>query len=411
MAPPPPRPNSVATPGTRPPPPPQQQAPTQVKPNKTGDSLLGFDFFGPTSNTAPPRPGSAAASTPGTSSGPSRPDLKQSILSLYAAKPNPPPTQPQNQHQRAASGAQQTSDQASLGGLDDAFGGLDFNSQPKPAQQPAPSPFASLTSPTSPPNYSRPSIGGGGFFDSKPVSSNPPPVQATQPSRPQRGFSSSSGFGDFTSAASPPAKTPPAPTPSKQGNGLTADLFDFGNPSTAPAPATLPRNPPPVQASNYASTIDSSVFNLSSPKPTPTPTRTQPPPPAPPPKPVATSGLEDPWGASDVWASNDAPTPPAPAPAAAPVANPAPFQAKATPAPPAPSMGDFGGWASSTPTATAAPRVTADEDFGGWESQPVATSVKSSAPTSMNSAPPPAPPKSSGGGFGTSEDLFSNVWE
>ena len=58
--------------------------PAPPKHTKPADSLLGLDFFG---NDAPPpnRPSSAAA-TPGVQS---RPDLKQSILSLYASVPKP----------------------------------------------------------------------------------------------------------------------------------------------------------------------------------------------------------------------------------------------------------------------------------------------------------------------------------
>ena len=51
------------------------------------------------------------------------------------------------------------------------------------------------------------------------------------------------------------------------------------------------------------------------------------------------------------------------------------------------------------------PKVAPDEDFGGWSS---------AAPVSpAASNPPPVQSKPAGGGGfgGTSEDLFSNVWE
>lgn len=50
-------------------------------------------------------------------------------------------------------------------------------------------------------------------------------------------------------------------------------------------------------------------------------------------------------------------------------------------------------------------KVTPDEDFGGWSSAAPVT------PAASN--PPPVQNKPTGGGQfgGTSEDLFSNVWE
>lgn len=58
------------------------------------------------------------------------------------------------------------------------------------------------------------------------------------------------------------------------------------------------------------------------------------------------------------------------------------------------------GWgASPTASKPPAPSVTEDEDFGGWASAAPVSSTTSTAP------PKPA------GGFGGSDDLFSNVWE
>ena len=71
--------------------PPRQAPPPQQKTHKPADSLLGLDFFGSTQPAAGSRP-SSTASTPAAPTGMSRPDLKQSILSLYS-KPQPAPVQ------------------------------------------------------------------------------------------------------------------------------------------------------------------------------------------------------------------------------------------------------------------------------------------------------------------------------
>ncbi|KAL9057686.1 MAG: hypothetical protein Q9162_002160 [Coniocarpon cinnabarinum] len=398
-----PRPNSVATPGSRPPPD-DHQAASQTKPNKPGDSLLGFDFFGPTSGNPPPRPNSAAASTPGTSSGPSRPDLKQSILSLYAAKPNPPPEQ--EQQQRSAPGMQHSKKIVTPGGLDEAFGSLDFTASTQSTQSVKPTPFANLTSPTSPPmSRSNPNIGGGNFFEAKASESGVLPAQVQQSQRVQRGLSSSSGFGDFASGPMPITKNMPANAATRHGNGLTADLFDFSAPANLPASAASSKNPPPVQVSNFSSSnLDASVFNLSSVKAPEIPQKS-PEPPAPPPKPVTANALDDPWGASDIWASSD--TTAASMQTQPSASTPSVTHTKSPPA--VAALDDFGGWTSSTsPAPTMQAHIRGDEDFGGWESQP---SANAAAPTTTSDLAPQAPPKPAGGGIGGNDDLFSNVWE
>jgi len=80
----------------------------------------------------------------------------------------------------------------------------------------------------------------------------------------------------------------------------------------------------------------------------------------------------DAWGSNDVWGSS-APAQPA---------------ATTTAAPKSPGWG--------------APAVAQDDDFGGWSS--AAPTKTTHAPTNQGAAKP-------AGGFGGSDDLFSNVWE
>lgn len=62
-----------------------------------------------------------------------------------------------------------------------------------------------------------------------------------------------------------------------------------------------------------------------------------------------------------------------------------------------------GGWGVPSPASKPAPSVAADEDFGGWASAaPVSAGP---AAGNGNSSNKPS------GGFGGSDDLFSNVWE
>ncbi|KAF1981952.1 ArfGap-domain-containing protein [Aulographum hederae CBS 113979] len=360
--------------------PPPKAAPAPPKASKPADSLLGLDFLGGSQSTPPAR---AASATP-TSSGstmPSRPDLKQSILSLYAAAPKPQPQPSHSHHPSGSFGGMQSPPMqspqlSSFGGMNDAFSGLNFSSQPaqQPAQQPAPkpSPFDSLTSSFS--QRSTPSQststsafgGGGSFFDPTPSKSPQPAPQSTQ----QRSMSSSGGFGDFFSSTPSPAATAPKPAASTSMGG---DLFDFATPASQPPPPAAPK---PTPSYNKAS-----AFNLSQPAQSALP------------KPQVSAqssstfsnigGMSnmDAWGSNDVWASN-------PSTAAA--------HAKPSPAPAASS--DFGWGSSTTPAKSGPAEVTADEEFGGWSS---------AAPVT------PAAGKGQGtgtGGFG-GDDLFSNVWQ
>jgi len=60
------------------------------------------------------------------------------------------------------------------------------------------------------------------------------------------------------------------------------------------------------------------------------------------------------------------------------------------------SLGGSGGFGT-----TSAPKISADEDFGGWNSAAPVTPA----------ANPSSQVKKPAGGFGGSDDLFSNVWE
>ncbi|EEP76336.1 hypothetical protein UREG_01185 [Uncinocarpus reesii 1704] len=90
------------------------QPPAASKQNKPADSLLGLDFFGTSQTPTASRPSSTPSGP--TTTGPSRPDLKQSILSLYASAPK---AQPAPQHDRTTS-----------------FGSsVSFQTQPKPPNE------------------------------------------------------------------------------------------------------------------------------------------------------------------------------------------------------------------------------------------------------------------------------------
>ena len=402
---PPARPSTTDTPGSRPPPPKSAAVP---KPTKASDSLLGLDFFGGSSAASSGRP-SSSASTPANSAIPSRPDLKQSILSLYASAPKPQPA-PQHDRQGSFGGMQSppAQQQASFGGLEDAFGSLNFNppaSPPSvPPQQAKSDPFASFNKPGSQrssaaaPKMTSPSLCGGGFFNTGPKLASKPSIASKPPQKAQASLSplESNDFGDFSFASSPPS-APPKPATSSASN----DLFDMSEP-TQPTPA------PQKAAAPTASSTINSPFNLSAPAPA-----SQAPPKAKPATQNSTSGNLAGFSSSDAWGSNDAWATPDPAPAEAP--KPKPVSA-ASKAPSIPMANDFSAWGGSEPVnkrssfgggfgsaPQAPPKVTPDEDFGGWSSAAPATPAASK--------PPPTQSKPAGGGFGGGDDLFSNVWE
>ncbi|KAG6005092.1 hypothetical protein E4U21_000419 [Claviceps maximensis] len=365
------------------------------KASNTRDSLLGLDFLG--GPPAPPRP----ASTPGITSpgGQSRPDLKQSILSLYASVPKPQP-QPQQatsqQHTFGGMGSMPTTShqqRGSMGDFNDAFGALNMShtTSPKPAVA---DPFANFGSPNmSTRTVSQQSnsgafagLGGGSFFDAK-------PAQALASSQKQK--PSDSGFGGFTPFSSPPptqTSTAPPPKPAQAASSAMGDLFDLS------VPVTQTSSPPPISS---PSATTNSVFNLSSQQEHSKPAAVS----ALPsvtaaPSPFGSAGLSgaDVWGSSD-WSS---PAPPVSA------VNPA-LVAKSPELPKSAAAADFG-WASASSAFSStsivpgaaggfntAPKVTADEEFGGWASSTGAPGTGAAAA-----------PKD---GFGADEDLFSNVWQ
>ncbi|KAF2239700.1 ArfGap-domain-containing protein [Viridothelium virens] len=405
----PPRPNTTEPLSSRAPPPPKADSSRQ-QPKQT-DSLLGLDFLGGSASAPPARPNSAT-SVATNPPGPSRPDLKQSILSLYASAPRPQPQQSSQNNSISSFGnpqspPAQTSQQASsFGGLSDAFSGLTFSAAPQQPQPKKPSPFAGLTSPPAKPSTSSlPSFGNGGNFFSPPP--NPPPTAPKAPAS-QPIAQPMDDFGDFSSATSPitqptqqkSTSTPSIPPPTSS-PGMD-DLFDLNAPAPPPA-STKPKSPsrPPE---NFGS-----PFNLSSPstpsapsaaisqpsKPsTTTTTTTTTMTPSNPPLPTASAFSNmDAWGSNEAWGTPD------PAPAPQPVSAPE----TSRPAPVAASSGGdvFGGWGAATVAKPAEPKVSADEDFGGWSSAPDAGG--------NNSGTGGAKPV---GGFGGgNDDLFSNVWE
>jgi len=414
------RPSTTDTLGGRPPPPRTSAPPKQAK---ASESLLGMDFFGGPPSAMAGR-SSSSASTPSGSAVPSRPDLKQSILSLYATAPkSQPPPQQQDERQPSFGGlqSQPVQRQSSFGGLDNAFSGLNFNppisapaQAPKPQQQARSDPFASFNIPpnqrsSAAPPVTSPPLSGGGFFDTSPKLASKTSKISKQPQIPipKDDPLSSADFGDFSFASSP------VPGPSKPAmKSASNDLFDFAEPSS---PARAPQSSAPAPQKSSAAAPPSNInsaFNLSTPTPPSQPSVKM----VPIVQPAIvnqSSGFSnmDAWGSSDAWATPE-PTNTISAPKAKSVA---PVQA-----PSIPMSSDFSAWGgTSAPSDTQSsnpsngfgrnshitPKVAPDEDFGGW------SSAAPAMPTASN--PPPAQSKatSGGGGLGGSDDLFSNVWE
>ncbi|KAI9663590.1 MAG: hypothetical protein M1829_006049 [Trizodia sp. TS-e1964] len=358
---------------------PKNQAPPP-KQAKPAESLLGLDFFG-TSNS------SSFASTPEkpqTDSNQSRPDLKQSILSLYASNPRQQPQQSQNIYSSnygvSQPGPPRQQQSSSFAGMDDAFGGLGLgaNTAPQAQQQPIkPSPFENLSNfsakrstPAAPQLSPSTTISGAGFFNTIPKSPN------NQSSQTQRSL-------DTPKSASGLAFNAGTTSANLASNKNFGDMFDFASNSPPPAVSQKPISPaiPPSD----------SPFNIS--------------------KPLAPSQAKktihgfplngspslsstDAWGSNNAWGSTQS--------------------SGGVNKPPSstPSTTNAFGWGSGKTVAgisagsggistfgaiSSPPKVSSDEDFGGWSS---ASPIKS--PT--NNKP------SGTGGLG-GEDLFSNVWQ
>ncbi|CAI7588990.1 unnamed protein product [Penicillium bialowiezense] len=367
--------------------PPRQAQPAPVKTHKPNDSLLGLDFFGSAQPAAASRPASTA-STPAAPTGMSRPDLKQSILSLYS---KPQPAAPA-QHQRGNSFGDMASPappsaSSNMGGLTDAFSGLSFPSttSPPPAKPvEKPSAFSNLTSfgaaksnPAAPRVTSPSGSASGDLFDSfsSPTMSAPKPQsRTTSVSSGGQDF----GFGGFTS---------PTAKPNPPSSSLSNDLFGLSSPPVASKSTVSP----PKSTATSPQYEMKSAFNISAPP-------IQPPAPKVPAPSAATaaaanmmSGNLDPWG-GNAWSTPDR----APSPAA-----PAASTASMMKVPDTLTPNDMGnGWGAPSPASKAPATVAADEDFGGWAS---AAPVSNPTP-SVNTSKP-------SGGFGGSDDLFNNVWE
>lgn len=378
-------PNRPSTTGPTPRAPPRQAQPAPVKNHKPNDSLLGLDFFGSTQPSTASRPPSTS-STPAAPAGMSRPDLKQSILSLYS-KPQPAPPV---QHQRGNSFGDMASPPAPsasshMGGLTDAFSGLSFptTTSPPPAK-PAekPSAFSSLSSfggakstPAAPKVTSPSGSAGGNFFDSltSPTLSAPKSQsRTTSVSSTGQDF----GFGGFTS---------PTAKPNPPSSSLSNDLFGFSSP-----PANTSTVSPPKSTATSPQQEIKSAFNISAPPIQPAAPKA----PAPSAANAAAAnmmaGSLDPWG-GNAWSTPD----PAPLPGSAALSPASMMKVPDTLTP-----NDVGhGWGAPSAASKPAPTVAADEDFGGWAS---AAPVSNPTPTSTNNK---------SGGFGGSDDLFSNVWE
>ncbi|TQS37240.1 hypothetical protein Golomagni_02294 [Golovinomyces magnicellulatus] len=360
--------------------------PKQVKP---ADSLLGLDFFG-TSSASPIQ---STSSSPMTSVN-SRPDLKQSILSLYATAPR---AHQQQQKQplkspQAIFGSMSQSPVISTGqetslenSISDAFKSLNFPSQKTPLTAPnqagssAFSDLGNLSSSRSSISQTPIKANGGNFFTN--ISAAKPEQQPTQPSR---GLSISNDFGSFDSA--------PGPSPTVAKNSISKlDMFDFTTPTSTPqAQDQKPDFPPATQQAT-------TVFNISQPDLQKS-------------KNVASVLTNNLLSSSDNWGSNNA------------WASPTNYSAQNQTMAHQTNFDDLG-WGNNNVTGSGVgdgarhgvsgenstnPIVSNDEEFGDWGSAATATviiPVKTAGQTSTS-----AVSHKSAAGLAGNDDLFSNVW-
>ncbi|MCJ1397478.1 hypothetical protein MMC11_000671 [Xylographa trunciseda] len=411
------RPNTTDNPTMRPPP---------TKPSAPPSQLLGgLDFFG-----GPPDRPASASSQPAGSTGMSRPDLKQSILSLYASIPKtqPPPQSPtqsqppQHPGRQPSFGGMQpaaASSSSAFGGLDDAFSGLKFGNSASPTtSQPQQqsklssfSPFSQFSNQRSTPavpQVTSTPLSGGGFFDAVP---KPPPKSvaakaAPPPALAPRKFSNaSSGFGEFSSALNPMSASSIATS--------TNGLLDLSSPATLQS--ARPVNPSKTMAS---------VFNLSVPA---KPSNYQPviQSSAPPTKSTfAGVSNSDPWGTGDPWANTE---PAAMTPQAQSIKSPSVSSATASEfgwgnsAASAAGLGagGGGGFGIQSPPGgrgfggpiASPPKVAAEEDFGGWNTAAPETPASPNPPQLSATPKVESQNQQRQQSFSPpTEDLFSNVW-
>ncbi|CCU83081.1 stromal membrane-associated protein [Blumeria hordei DH14] len=347
-------------------PPKPNPIPKQIKP---ADSLLGLEFFG--SDSPPTARPSSAVQTPGTQS---RPDLKQSILSLYATVPR---AQLSPNPAAMATPLHSPAQRTSFGAMSDAFGSLSFAPQKSPAmatttatnisakasqKTSAFSSLGNIPNQNTSSHASASTFNGGNFFNVNPV------VEST--TKPSSDFSSISNFSAFdTGPISPPANQASKTMDLSIGEVLS---FTSQTPQTS-TPSTAISSPLPQQKS---------VFNLSQTSPRKNNQSS-----------ITNSTV---WSTSDAWASSDT---------WGSASKPSPKEQIGS------TLSSTDGWGSSGDVNTihegvgnnqnrgkAPPAISSDEEFGGWSSATLA------AP--MSNALPPKPAAS----FAVSDDLFSNVW-
>ncbi|RKF81040.1 putative stromal membrane-associated protein [Golovinomyces cichoracearum] len=359
--------------------------PKQIKP---ADSLLGLDFFG-TSSASPIQ---STSSSPMTSVN-SRPDLKQTILSLYATAPRP--HQQQKQPLKTPQGifgsmsqspVNSTSQDTSLeNSISDAFKSLNFPSQktsstaPNQSGSSAFSDLGKLSSCRSSISQTSIKANGGNFFSN--ISVAKPEQQPTQPSR-EVGFTND--FGAFDSA--------PGPSPTVTKNNISGlNMFDFSTSTSTPQVQIQKPNISP--ATQQATT----VFNISQPDLQKSKNMAS----------VVTNNL---LSSSDNWVSNNA--------WASPTNHSAQNHTMAHQ-----TSFDDSGWGNNnvinsgvgdgarhgtSGENSANPIVSNDEEFGDWGSVATATAitpVKTAGLTSTSTVS-----HKSAAGLASSDDLFSNVW-
>jgi stromal membrane-associated protein len=372
---------------------PKSAAPTTTRQTKQGDSLLGLDFFGQTPSLGPPRP-SSASSNPLGSRGQSRPDLKQSILSLYSSAPKTQiPSSPHNQQSSLGAHTSPATSQSqdAFGGLTDALSGLNFSSSnpttsPPPQAKPSfsqtsafPPSMHTKSAPSAPQISSPQLLSGGGFFDSpSSKKSEHPNSKAPPPQKPPNGL-------DFafveTSAAT-----------SKSNILASQDLQAGDRFARVESPAPPPVPPPTMVSSPSLASNLSSAFNLSARSAAPSNSSA---PIKPPPVSHNNAAMFDPWSSandSNAWSTPE--TTPAPSKPKVPSVDIGRPPAHITP------KDISGGWGEPTSSSQKAgqfPSITADEDYGGW----------TSAPTNQTSISSPAKPN---GGFTGASDPFDNPW-
>ncbi|KHJ31161.1 putative stromal membrane-associated protein [Erysiphe necator] len=365
--------------------------PKQTKPM---DSLLGLDFFG--TGTAPP---ARLTNSIPISGAQSRPDLKQSILSLYASTSRPQQQtvqSPQNIFGPMQSPLKSPADNASLGSLSDAFSSLKF-----PTQKSSSAIGTTQIQPESPASNKSSNALNTKTITSQTISekaSNDYSKQISEtknmqsPVQSSRGLSISNGIDTFNKAIGP------LHNEATDSSSRFGDMFNFATPIST----SQDMGPAPISSAISPASQKNSVFNLTTVNSPLSKSKISP----------VSNNLfsnSDAWGSNDAWAS-------------------ATDSSSKTKIPASPARFEEPRWGSSSGNMATnlgtnsfvgsevnnkiygsyntPPVVSVDEEFGGWGSattapvtQPVATTVT----TSVASHKPAA-------GFAGNDDLFSNVW-